>query len=239
MSRRADRVARICGWFLASVTALCANASAQTRDDGGLWAMWFAQGDFSSFGDDFKQVRWFFDAQDRNRDEGQSFDTFFVRPALGYAWNARVTTYLGYAAIESEPANRSPIWEHRVFQQLTWNLPVQGFTLQSRTRLEQRFIDGESDTGSRLREFVKATVPLRSGNSLFASVYDEVFVDLNDTEWGQRTGLRQNRAFVGLGFFLDDAHHHSLEIGYLNQWVDRPDEDRLNHILSINLFSNF
>ncbi len=239
MKVRTSAFARAVAVLAASVAALSTSARAQTRDDGGLWAMWLAQGDFSSCGEEFKQVRWFVDVQDRNRDEGQSFDTFFVRGALGHAVSSRVTAFLGYGVFESEPEARSPIWEHRIFQQLTWNLPVEGFTLQSRTRLEQRFIEGQSDTGSRLREFVKATVPLRSGNSVFASFYDEVFVDLNDTDWGQRSGLRQNRAFAGLGFFLDDAHHHSLEIGYLNQWIDRPDEDRLNHILSINLFSNF
>jgi hypothetical protein len=228
-------------WSAAALIAagFASSANAQTRDDGGLWLLWMGQGNLASIDPDWKRVRWFLDVQDRNRDEGQSFDTFLFRPALGYELAPRVSAYLGYGLVESEPANRSTIWENRVFQQLNWSVPVEGFTLLSRTRLEQRFLDDESETGWRAREFVKATVPLVAGNEWFASVYDEVFFDLNDTGWGQRTGLRQNRAFVGFGFFLDDAHKHSVEIGYLNQWLDRRDIDRLNHLLSINLFMTF
>jgi hypothetical protein len=214
-------------------------AQAQTRDDGALWTLWLGQGDLSSLDSDWKRVRWWLDVQDRRRDEGETFDMFLFRPGLGYALTPRVTAFLGYALIETDPANRDAFTEHRAWQQLSWNLPVEGFTLQSRTRLEQRFVEDESETGLRLRELVKATLPLNDSKSFFASVYDEVFLDVNDTDWGQRSGFRQNRAFVGLGWFLDRAHKFSLEVGYLNQWIDRPDLDRLNHALSLNLFMNF
>jgi hypothetical protein len=214
-------------------------ANAQTRDDGGLWTLWLGQGDLSVLDSDWKRVRWWLDLQSRWRDEGETLDSEFVRPALGYALDARTTFFAGYLWFRSHPDGRDAFVEHRPWQQLTWNAPVEGFTLQSRTRLEQRFVEDQSETGWRLRQLFKTTVPLASGNALFASVIDEVFFDLNDTNWGQRGGLRQNRAFVGIGFFLDDAHKHSVEIGYLNQWIDRPDVDRLNHILSLNLFMNF
>ncbi len=213
--------------------------NAQTRDDGGLWTLWLGQGDLGSLDSDWKHVRWWLDVQDRRRDEGETFDMFLFRPGLGYALTPRVTAFLGYALIESDPANRGAFTEHRAWQQLSWNPPVEGFTLQSRSRLEQRFVEDESETGLRLRELVKATLPLNNSKSFFASVYDEVFFDLNDTDWGQRTGLRQNRAFVGLGWFLGSERKFSLEVGYLNQWIDRPDLDRLNHVLSLNLFMNF
>ena len=120
-----------------------------------------------------------------------------------------------------------------------WNVPVGDLTVQSRTRLEQRFVETDGDTGWRLREFVKTTVPLAADNRTFASVWDELFWDLNDTDWGQRAGFRQNRVFVGPGWFLDDAKKVSIEVGYLNQWVDRPGEDKMNHCLSIWFFVNF
>lgn len=226
--------------FVAAVAgALAGASSAQTRQDGGLWLLWLGQGDLSPIDSDWKRVRWWLDVQDRQRDEGETFDTFLFRPGLGYALTPRVTTFVGYALVGSDPANRESFFEHRAWQQLSWNLPVEGFTLQSRTRLEQRFVEDESETGVRLREFVKVTVPLGGARSCFASLYDEVFVDMNDTAWGQRVGLRQNRAFVGLGWFLDDARRYWLEVGYLNQWIDRPNRDRANHLLSLNLFMNF
>jgi hypothetical protein len=214
-------------------------AQAQTRDDGGLWTLWLGQGDLGSLNSDWKRVRWWLDVQDRRRDEGETFDMFLFRPGLGYAITPRVTAFLGYALIESDPANRDAFTEHRAWQQLSWSPPVEGFTLQSRARLEQRFVEDESETGLRFRELVKATFPLSSSKAFFASVYDEAFFELNDTAWGQRSGFRQNRAFVGLGWRLDREHKFSLEVGYLNQWIDRPDLDRLNHLLSLNLFMNF
>ena len=129
--------------------------------------------------------------------------------------------------------------EDRIWQQLTWNLPVDGFTLQSRTRLEERFLEDQSDEGWRLRQFFKATVPVVEDKTTFVSAWDEMFWDLDDTDWGQRTGFRQNRAFLGIGQFLDEQKSVSIEVGYLNQWVDRTDEDRLNHVLLVCMFMTF
>ncbi len=236
---RCDARANVIGLLLASIATLGASARAQTRDDGGLWAMWLAQGDFGALDPEWKRVRWWFDAQARYREDGEQLDAELLRPAIGYALSPRVTFFVGYLALRAHPADRDEFFEHRPWQQLTWNAPTDGFTLQSRTRLEERFVEDQSETGWRLRQFFKLTTPLSADRRLFASVYDEAFFDLNDTRWGQDPGLRQNRAFLGLGWFFDEAHHHSLEVGYLSQWLDRPDEDRLNHILSINLFSTF
>lgn len=117
---------------------------------------------------------------------------------------------------------------------------VKGFTLQSRTRLEQRII--QENVGWRLREFVKGTVNVPGSDRIYLAAYDELFFDLDDTTWsvgGQRSGFRQNRAFAGLGFRLDPGKHISFEAGYLNQWFDRRKEDRMNHVLSLNLFLNY
>jgi hypothetical protein len=214
-------------------------ATAQTRDDGGLWFAVLAQGRFAPEGSDFGRLRWWLDLHERQRDEGRDLDTTIVRPGVGYALGERVTAFAGYAWVIAEPRGRDEFGEHRIWEQLTWNLPVDGFTLQSRTRLEQRFLEGDGETGHRLRQFVKATLPLTHDRAVYASVWDEVFVDLDDTSWGQRTGLRQNRAFVGLGFVFGRGPDVALEVGYLQQWIDRRPEDRLNHILSINLLLTF
>jgi len=108
--------------------------------------------------------------------------------------------------------------------------------LAGRTRLEQRFFEGEGETGWRLRQFFKTTAPLGADLGPFVSLWDELFYDLHDTDFGQRRGLRQNRAFVGLGWHLSEAGRTTLEVGYLNQWIDRPNVDGLNHVLSMNVF---
>lgn len=223
---------------LSTAAALTSGASAQTREDGGVWAMWAGQGDLAEFGPSWSKVRWWFDAQSRFRDDGEELDTVLFRPALGYAINSRTTALFGYGWFHTDPASGDDVIEHRPWQQLMWNAPVEGFTLQSRSRLEQRIVEGEDDTGLRFREMLKVTIPVVESGKVFASAFDELFFDLNDTDWGQRDGFRQNRLFLGLGWFFGGERRHSVEIGYLHQWIDGAAFDRQNHILSINLFMN-
>jgi Protein of unknown function (DUF2490) len=213
--------------------------AAQTRDDGGAWLAWVAQGRLGAPDSGLGNLRWWLDAQDRQRDEGRHFDLAVIRPGLGYALHERLTAYVGYAWVVADPIGRDEFGEHRAWEQLTWMVPVGGLSVQVRTRLEQRFLETDGDTGWRLREFLKTTVPLTADRGWFVSAWDELFWDLDRTDWGQRAGFRQNRAFVGLGTFLDDARRVSLEVGYLNQWIDRPGEDRMNHIGSVWLLTTF
>jgi len=231
--------------FLSACIALTAllssqrEALAQTKDDGALWLQSINQGKFGEKDSPLAKWRWWLEAQGRWRDNGETFDTGIFRPGIGYAITDRVIAHVGYAFIDNEPENRPVVHENRVWQQLTWNVPVEGFTLQSRTRLEERFIVDESDTGWRLRQFFKATVPVVEDKTTFVSAWEEMFWDLDDTDWGQRTGFRQNRAFLGLGQFFDEKKSISIEVGYLNQWIDRPGEDRLNHVLLVCMFMTF
>ena len=206
-----------------------------------IWAMALAQGGFGFVHPKLSRVRGWLELQGRWRSFGQSYETGFLpRVALGYAITDQITILSGFAAVESDPAQKKPFTELRPWQQLTWNLPVKGFTLQSRTRLEQRLI--QSNLGWRLREFVKTTVPVPGMDRVYLAAYEELFFDLDDTTWptgGQRRGFRQNRFFAGPGFRLDRSKHVSLEVGYLNQWIDRRREDRDNHVLSLNLFLNY
>lgn len=134
---------------------------------------------------------------------------------------------------------RDDFVENRLWQQLTYNAPTEGLTLQGRLRLEQRFVETDGDLGHRLRLQGKAMVPLTDDKGLFVSLWDEAFWDLNDTDWGERTGFRQNRAFAGLGIQLDAAPKVWIEVGYMNQWIDRRGPDKENHVLSISLFTVF
>ncbi len=235
-----DHASRSCRFALALLGAgLAMPAVAQTRDDGALWLGYFASGRFGTKESALGDFRWWLEAQDRQRDEGEHFDLGIIRPGLGYALTDRITLWAGYAWVPTDAVRREPFDEHRVWQQLTLNFPTEGFTLQWRNRLEQRFIEDASETGWRLRELLKVTVPVTEDKRLFVSLWDELFFDLNDTAWGQRAGFRQNRAFAGLGWFADEARAISFEAGYVNQWIDRRDEDRLNHALAIWCFMSF
>lgn len=225
--------------LLVAVVATALTVPAQTHDDGALWLGYFAQGRLGTDDSGRADLRWWLDAQVRQRDDGEHFDLGIVRPGLGWALTERVSLWAGYAFVPTDPLGRDEFVEHRTWQALHWAAPVTGFSLTSRTRLEQRFVETDGDTGWRLRQMLKVTVPFGADSRLFASVWDEAFFDLDDTDWGQRQGFRQNRAFAGLGWFLDTSRQISLEVGYLNQWLDRRGEDRLNHALSLSLFMTF
>lgn len=226
--------------LLGAISLTTLTARADPDEDGGLWLASFGQGALGTPAADGRGLRWWLDLHARWRDGAGELDTTIVRPAVGYALTPRVTLLGGYAWVATHPSGpgQGQKDEHRPWQQLTWNVPVAGFTLVSRSRLEQRFVDDGSETGWRLRQFLRASRPLGADGRRYVTAYDEVFLEFNDTRWGQRAGLRQNRAFAGLGWFIDGPRKTAVEVGYLNQWVDRPGEDRMNHILSINLFLN-
>ena len=219
------------------VALLCgAPALGQTRDDGQLWLMWFGQGRLGGSAERPSPWRWWLDVHERFRKDAEDLDTVFLRPAVGRSLFRDVVLWFGYAYFHNEPDGRSPFREQRLWQQLTFTVPNPVARLAGRTRLEQRFFEGDGETGWRLRQFFKTTVPLGADRGPFVSLWDELFYDLHDTDFGQRRGLRQNRAFVGLGWHLGGARRTTLEVGYLNQWIDRPNVDGLNHVLSVNVF---
>lgn len=232
-----------CASLAAGLAGLClmtAPVSAQIDHDGALWEMWLGQGSFEALDPDWKNVRWWLDLQARWREDGSELDATFVRPALGYSLTSRVTVFAGYMLATTFPAGASDRTEDRLWQQLTWNVPVDGgYQLQWRSRLEQRFVEDADDTGWRFRQLLKYTQPASADGRRYLSLIDEVFLDLNDTDFGQELGFSQNRAFLGLGWFLDDAKTIAFEGGYLNQWISRPGDDRMNHVLSLNLLVSF
>ena len=71
-------------------------------------------------------------------------------------------------------------------------------------------------------------------------VWDEMFFDLNETDWGQNGSFSQNRVFTGIGCNLSGLNKPRLEVGYLNQFIRKlGDDDPVNHVLSANWFWTF
>lgn len=161
------------------------------------------------------------------------------RPGIGYRLSPELSIWGGYAYITTARVGADDTQEHRVWQQILWNAgEVFGAKVISRTRLEQRFVDPGDDTGWRFRQFVRMVKPLENWSGLDAVGYLEGFFHINDTDWGAESGLDQTRLFAGLG--REIASGIRLEGGYLNQYINSSRGDnRMNHILSLNLFLNF
>ena len=214
-------------------------AHARTSEDSGLWLMLMMDGPIGSRQQEPGRFRWWLDVQPRFVGDVSGMQQGLFRPGIGYVLGAQTTAWLGYARIRTKSENGSVRSEDRIWQQLWWKPRIGSVDFQSRTRLEQRFLDTGSGAGWRFRQFFKASWDFPGQSRFGLAAYEEAFVDLNDTNWGQRSGFSQNRVFVGLGLKLGDQKRSKLELGYLNQYLSRPGSDRMRHILSANLFVTF
>ncbi|MFW2829323.1 DUF2490 domain-containing protein [Sphingomonas sp. ID0503] len=203
---------------------------AATREDEQLWVNATVMGPVAG------DLVYFAEVQPRF-DQGVShLGQLLLRPAIGLRLSPAVTVYQGYAHVALPIEGGRDRNEERSFQQVSWTISP---TLSSRTRLEQRWLSDGNDTGWRVREMIRAETPLGSDRDGIAALgYAEVFVALNDTDWGARKGFDQLRTFAGLELPLKGKS--TIEAGYLNQLVDRPRGDKaVNHVASISLFMRY
>lgn len=208
-------------------------AVAETKEDGRFWININMMGHMPA-----ENWRWYAEVQPRWREEGSNFDQLLIRPAVLYDLNKQTSVWLGYANVITDPANRSSFEEHRVWQQLLHNFqPIGGLTIQSRTRLEQRFIENSNKTGHKIRQMIRLTAPSGISPKLLWVAYDEYFLNLNDTDYGAERGFDQNRAFVGVNWTLDQQL--KLEVGYLNQYINGSQTDLMNHVISSTMAITF
>lgn len=217
--------------LIAAILAMLLPAAAHAEEDTQAWGAAIAQGTVK--GDAFVWL----EAQWRLTDDASRTGQVILRPAAGIRFAPDSTALAGYAYIRSTPEGGAATNEHRLWQQVQLPLVRDGDgrpLVISRTRLEQRMVQGRDDTGWRLRQFVRVQVPLNPDGSVQAVGYTEAFVALNDTDWGARAGFDQWRNFVGIGVPL--SRRLRMEPGYLNQRIFRPGEDRTNHIVNATLF---
>lgn len=212
----------------------------QAIHDFGNWYSVNTQGKLNRC-NECSRLRWWFDGHLRYLDDADGFNQSIFRPGIGYQLTPNTNVWLGYAWINELPASGAPVFdENRIWQQILWSDKVGQQTLFSRSRLEQRFVETGDDTGWRFRQFFKMDRPFYAGSPNSFVVWDEGFIDLNETDFGQNGSFSQNRFFVGVGRKFQGERSPKLEIGYLNQFLRRISaDDRFNHIVSVNWFWNF
>ncbi len=219
-----------------ALTALSALFVAQpalaNEEDFNVWTGQFVVVDIDEDGDWFVRG----EAQERFTNDADRLGQLLLRSFVGYRLTDKVNIGGGYAYILTDPVGPVEINEHRFYQELNVRLIETdgGVTLDSRTRLEQRTFEEGDGTSWRFRNFVQLRAPISDNNKLV--VYTEPFIELNETEF-QRGGLSVWRNFAGVSIPLADG----IEVvpGYLNQYVVRDGEDRMDHVANINLFLNF
>ena len=176
----------------------------------------------------------------RFTDDVSRFGQLLVRPSVTFKLAHGWSLTGGYAYIRTRFEGAAPHSEHRLWEQIGYTFiqnKKNALIVGGRTRVEQRFRVGGDQVGWRLRQQVRAQLPLTATGSLRAVLWNETFVQLNDTDWGARSGIDQTRTFVGIGLPVGPVI--TVEPGYLNQIVYRPGPNRMNHIAALNVFARF
>jgi Protein of unknown function (DUF2490) len=216
-------------------------AQAELNDDFRIWENVTIRGNFGFINPDnpdLKRWRWWAEGQMRYRESGKELDQSLFRPGIGYALTDHSTVFVGYAHISNERTDRTGYnQENRIWQQYQWSGPTTLGAFTTRSRLEERWQENGSGTGLRFRELLKFSWPLPFHPAASFVAWDEMFVNLVSTDWGVPTskrGFDQNRGFAGIGYRW---HPNVLtEFGYMNQYINTPTQDRMNHTLSLSVF---
>jgi len=163
-----------------------------------------------------KRWRGYFEIQPRFGDNISHTERMIIRPAIGYRINPKLSIWQGYGwTPQLEPDFNS---EHRVYQQLLFEDTLGKTGFVSRTRLEERFINGAGGTAVRLRSMIRFVHPVSADRRWAAVASDEVFWNLNSTDRGPVSGFDQNRLFLGVSRQVNKELR--VETGYLLNHVN-------------------
>ena len=204
-------------------------AQAGTEHDGQLWFPIYNRFYFP------EKFRGWFEVNPRFGDNVSEIDQLLLRPAIGYQLTKTFSLWQGYAWVTNyEPRFRD---EHRLYQQLSYRRTFDDFSVLSRTRFEQRFIQDAVGTALRAREMIRLDIPFGERQQWGIAIYDEIFINLNTLRRGPESGFDQNRFFIGVRRKWSD--YLAMDFGYQNQTINAKGLDRMNHIILIQWFINW
>ena len=208
---------------------------ARAQDDTQLWTAFAVNGPAGE--DDNRFLLWF-DAHARYSEDVTRLGVSIIRPGVGYKVNNRLSVWAGYAYVVSRADGRDNITDNRIWQQATYKIASGPWgSLSGRTRVEQRFLSTGEDTGHRIRQNLRISKPIPD-TKWTLTAWNEVFINLNDTDFGDEAGYGQNRAFVGANVALPNSL--KLEGGYLYNNIRRVGAENSNNSnISIALSAKF
>lgn len=221
------------------------SAEAASTDSFGFWNQDVAQGSFGLINPDLQRLRWWVEGQARVFDQLDHVSQGLARGAVGYNLlddgKYNVSFWTGYTWNPSRLDGKKPVDEHDIFPALAYSANTGVGTISGRSMADFRFTDTGANTGYRYRQMLRFTHPLAFGPRLSLVAWDEVMFNLNNTDWGQKTGIDQNRVFAGVGWNFDK--NFRVETGYFNWFLNihnpHPGTDTVHHMLAVNFQANF
>jgi hypothetical protein len=217
-------------------------AHAQTTSENSGWFAWFNSYKFS------KHFGLHSDIQIRSADNWEYVKTILIRPGLTYHFNSKNNVTVGYAYIGNynrlpEPS-KNELTENRIWEQYINVAKFGSVSLQNRLRLEQRFIEQQTQNvfAQRLRYFVRAIIPLTKQQQAFnkgayAALQNEVFFNIQNKDKTNNSFFDQNRAYGAVGYRF--SKQLDLEAGYMNQYTNGLTTNVSNNIFQLALYTRF
>jgi hypothetical protein len=222
---------------------LCAgSAQAASKDSFGFWNQDMAQGNLGLISPELKNIRWWVEGQARVFDQLDHINQALARAAVGYTLlddgKYNVALWAGYTWNPSRIIGRLPTDEHDIFPALTYSANTEYGIFSGRTMTDFRFREDGSRVGYRMRQQLRYQRPFDFEPRLSFIAWDEAFWNVNNTDWGQKTGIDQNRLFTGLGWNF--TKNIRVETGYFNWFLNvGKGTDTVRHMLAVNLQANF
>ena len=207
-------------------------------EDDGAWLQAVAEGSLKSLNTNLEKERIWIEGQSRFDGDFNHWFQGMVRTAVGYSLSDRATIWAGYTWLPTQNIGKAYVSQQDVWPAFRYVLPTDLGTFTFRTMWETNFIRGEQ-VRERPRQMIKFSHPFEFEKQLSFITWDEVFVRVNSTQYGGKSGFDQNRAFVGLGWSFNPTVR--TELGYMNQYVD--DLNHVNatmrHSVMASMFVNF
>lgn len=205
-----------CTKFLAGILLVFSLTSAFATDHRpGAWLGTFAQKKLGSY------FSLWAETQLRYNLESGKNEQILYRPGILQKLNERHQLGYLFAYIQSDNVK-----EHRfALQHVQQYGNFLNAKFSSRSRLEARFIEDDSDDAARFRYL------LRMDKNTFIA-WNEVFLNLTNDDWTGNRTFDRNRLFLG---FKKEYADWRIEYGYLNQFVPRK-KDVMEHIATVYFF---
>ncbi len=200
-----------------------------------------------------------FDLQLRSEDNWDRLRNLLVRPGVTYYINNNSNATVGYLFTQTYLPHLYPVFapgttpyepkftltEHRIWQQYIYNhQPWKGAVLSHRFRLEQRFIERQTDNlfSQRFRYFFRLVQPLKKQagafeKGMFVALQNEFFLNLQNKDELNGSTFDQNRAYLAVGYRVSKAF--DVEAGYLNQAVKGASVNTMNNVVQLALYTRF
>ena len=187
----------------------------------------------------------YFDAQVRTADNWEFVRNVLLRPGVTYVINPRNSATIGYAYVLSysrNPSAKSPLSEHRIWEQYIYNLPIGKTSIQNRFRLEQRFIERQTEDvfTQRFRYFIRTIIPLEKqkvsfSKGFYLGLQNEIFLNIQNKEKINNSIFDQNRIYGAVGYRLSPKV--DVETGFMNQYVNGMTTDVSNNIIQLAAYT--